>query len=74
MSINPKRIAETLLTSHLIDTQGEIHPNVIRAYVEARAYEGLVAPGEVDGLCDAIDELMTDAAQENRITVTIRED
>jgi hypothetical protein len=74
MSVNPKRIAETLLANHVTDTQGEIHPNVIRAYVEARAYEGLVAPGDVDGLCDAIDELMTDAAQENRIAVTIRED
>ena len=73
MSVNPKRIAETLLASHLIDTQGEIHPKVIRAYVEARAYEGMVEPGEVDGLCDEIDELMTDAAQEGRITVTIEE-
>jgi hypothetical protein len=73
-SVNLKRIAEALLASHLVDTQGEIHPNMIRAYVEARAYGGLVAPGEVDGLCDTIDELMTDAAQEGRITVTIRED
>lgn len=73
MSVDPKRVAETLLTSHLIDTQGEIHPNVIRAYVEARAYEGLITPDEVDGLCDEIDRLMTDAALEGRITVTVRE-
>ena len=73
MSVNPSRIAETLLASHLTDTQGEIHPNTIRAYVEACARGGLVAPGEVAGLCDTIDELMTDAALEDRITVTIRE-
>jgi uncharacterized tellurite resistance protein B-like protein len=71
--VNPRRVAETLLTSHVADTQDQIHLGEIRAHLRMLASNGLITEDRIEPLADEIDDLISTAAAEDRITVTIRD-
>lgn len=61
------------MADHLRNTSGEISRTMIRAHLESLAYSGLCDPAEVEDLCQAVDDELTASAENNTITVSIKD-